>query len=489
MKKIIFLALLFAQMLFSAENSIIFGVEKIDTKSSKILDNVLEGLTAQDIHGNPTPQIAHKWEISEDGKRYLFYLNKNIICHDGSRIDADAVFFSLSRFIDKSHSYYEKEGDFDIISSIKALDSERIEILLKEPYAPFLSFLTEDKTKIYSKASFEKIGLKIKDNPVGSGPFKITEWDGQKRVVLERFDMHHTYKPKVDRIIFKANKSIDDNLLALKSGEINLLELFTQEQQKKALAVEDVKISSHESFTTIYMSLNTQREPFSKKSIREALTHALNKTNLIKYVYGSGFVSADSFLPSGMFAYTNEFKPIAFDQSLASLILEKDMPVNRELKLYFFERAYYSPKLAELIKNQLESVGFRVKIVTPPTWSKFLADVENGEHDLCIFNWSVDNGDPDNFMKLFTIKNAQIPALNDSFFIHDELDSAIQKAKVTNDANKRKELYKKAQQIIHDEAPSIPLTYFRKNLAMKKNIDGIDVLPTTSMKFHNAVVR
>lgn len=489
MKKIIFLTLFFCSILFCSENSIIFGTERIDTKSSKILDNVLEGLTTLDAHGNLTPQIASRWEISDDGKRYLFFIDKNVICHDGSTIDADAVVYSLSRFIDTSHLYYEKEGDFDIVSSVRALDKQRVEILLKEPYSPFLSFLTEDKAKIYAKASFEKVGLKIKDNPVGSGPFKLAEWDGDKRVVLERFLGHRTHKPKVERIIFKANKSFEDNILAFKAGEINMLELFTQEQIKKASMLDGVKIKSYDSFTTIYMSLNTQKEPFAKKSIREAVAYGLNRQNLIKYVYGAGFVSANSFLPSGMFGYTNELKPFAYDQARAATILKKDMPVNRELKLYYFERVYYPPKLAELIKNQLESIGFRVKIVTPPTWSKFLADVENGEHDLCIFNWTADNGDPDNFMKLFTIKNAQIPALNDSFFINEELDSIIQKARATNDQSARKELYKRAQQIINDEVPSIPLTYFRKNIVMKNSIDGIDVYPTTTIKFHNTEMR
>lgn len=134
-------------------------------------------------------------------------------------------------------------------------------------------------------------------------------------------------------------------------------------------------------------------------------------------------------------------------------------------------------EIARLIKRDLDKIGFSNVSLEPKPWNKYIQLIEKGEHDFCLLGWTTDNGDPDNFLgALFHSKNAvKGSALNVSFFRNDSYDRIVDQAKRTLDREKRKKLYHRAQNILHDQVPVLPIAYMPVLSASRKEVKDFEV--------------
>jgi peptide/nickel transport system substrate-binding protein len=137
------------------------------------------------------------------------------------------------------------------------------------------------------------------------------------------------------------------------------------------------------------------------------------------------------------------------------------------------------------MQQNLEKVGVRAKLVTYE-WGTYLTKTGEGEHPTCLLGWTGDNGDPDNFLNVNLNSAGATPenAQNVAYYKNPEVDKLLLKAQTTIDDNARQDAYYKVQEIMHEDAPWVPIAYVTPPLAMQDTVEGLDPNPTSSEPFN-----
>ncbi len=471
-----------------------------DGESLNVTDHLFDGLvTFKPGTTEVIPALAEKWNISNGGKTYTFSLRKGVLFHDGTKFNADAVVFSFMRQHDKKHraakyggpyTYYTAMGLNRLIKSIKKKDDFTVEFNLTKPNAPFLSTLGMQSFAIVSPAALMKHKKEFARNPVGTGPFKLLRWEKNQKIVMRAFDKHWNGEPYLKTLIFRAIKDNNTRLQEMMAGNIHVMDnpdshhISTLKKRLK----DKVVFKEMAGFNVGYLALNMEKKPFNDVRVRRAISHAINKKSIIDSVYAGYAVAAKNPMPPTLWGYNNKVPEYEYNPKKAKKLLKEAgltkgfattiwaMPVPRP----------YMPdgrKVAEAIQADLAVVGIKAKIVSYD-WGTYLHKTKYGEHDMALLGWTGDIGDPDNFLYVLLDKdNASKPAQNISFYKSDALHKLLVAAQVETDVKKRIDLYKKAQMIIHEDAPMVPIAHSTVVLPMRKSVTNFTMDPTGRRSF------
>lgn len=468
-----------------------------DGESFYIADNVFETLVAFKPGSTEIiPALAESWSASADGLEYSFKLRKGVKFHDGTTFNADAVVFSIGRQFKQDSPYYNFGPwkywgymDMDnIIKDVVKVDDYTVKFQLKKPEAPFIANLGMNFAVIVSPAAAEKYQEDFFNHPVGTGPFKFVSWTKDDNIVVERFNDYWGQKAYLDRVIFKVIPDATARYLALKKGEVDLIDFPSAED---LLAIEsdgNMKVIQQEGLNVGYLAFNCMKKPFDNKLVRQAINYAINKQEIIAGVYGKAGSVAKNPMPPTLWAYNNNIKDYEYNPEKAKQLLAqaglKDgfsttlwaMPVSRP----------YNPnarKIAEIMQAQLAKVGIKAEIVSYE-WGTYLDKVESGEHEMAMLGWTGDNGDPDNFLfALLSIPAAEVPAGNIAFWKNTAFNDLVVQAKENPDVKKRTELYLKAQEVFKEEAPWLTIAHSVVYAPMKKSVQDFLLSPLGKREF------
>lgn len=465
-----------------------------DGESFKVTKNIFETLIKfgkQDTEINPG--LATKWTVSPDGLTYTFELREGVKFHDGTDFNAEAVKFNFDRWMNGSEDkfpYYAsmfggfKDDEGHVIKEVKVLEDYKIEITLKRPQAPFLKNLAMSPFGIASPAAIEKYGEKFTENPVGTGPFKFVEWKRNDKVVIEKNeDYWQEGLPKLDKVVFRSIPENSARLNALKAGDIDLADGINPSDVESINADPNLQIFERPSMNVGYLGFTTTREPFNNPKVRQALNHAIDRQAIIDAFFGGQAIPAKNPMPPVIGGYNDDIQPYEFDLEKAKkLLAEAGYPDGFEMELWAMPvpRPYMpdGQKVAEAIQANFAKIGVKAKIVTYE-WATYLEKARNGEADAFLLGWTGDNGDADNFLYVLLDKD-NIGSNNYTYYSNDELHEILIKAQTETDKDKRAEMYKKAQEIIHKDAPMAPLAHSTPILAGAADIKGFAPHPTGS---------
>jgi peptide/nickel transport system substrate-binding protein len=198
--------------------------------------NVGCGLVNITPDGKFVGDVAESWQASPDHLTYTFKLRPNALFHDGTRVDAAAVKFSIDRLMDPAtksgmRSFYEP------VHSVEVLGPLTVQVRLKQPYAFFLHMLAAYRTGLvlYSPTATQKFSLEERKQGkpgavVGCGPFRLVEWVKGGHLVMERFDKYFVPGlPYLDRVVIRTIKDPVTEMAAFKAGEIDFIASFSPE--------------------------------------------------------------------------------------------------------------------------------------------------------------------------------------------------------------------------------------------------------------------
>jgi peptide/nickel transport system substrate-binding protein len=465
-----------------------------DGESFKVTKNIFETLVEfgpQDTEVNPG--LAEDWEISDDGLTYTFFLRQGVKFHDGTDFNADAVVYNFERWMngtkDKFYYYASMFGGFKgdeghVIEEVKAVDEYTVEFKLKRPQAPFLKNLAMSPFGIASPAALEEYGEKFTENPVGTGPFKFVEWKRNDKIVLEKNENYWKEGyPKLDGIIFKSIPENSARLNALMTGEIDLADGINPTDVPQIESNPNLQLFKRPSMNVGYLGFTATRKPFDNPLVRQALNHAIDRQAIIDAFYAGMAEPAKNPMPPVIPGYNDEIEPYEYDLEKAKKLLEEaGYPDGFEMELWAMPvpRPYMpdGQKVAEVIQASFEKIGVKAKIVSFE-WATYLEKARNGEADAFLLGWTGDNGDADNFLYVLLDKD-NIGSNNYTYYSNDELHDILIQAQTEIDEEKRNELYKKAQEIIREDAPWAPLVHSTPVLAGKANVKGFKPHPTGS---------
>jgi len=543
MKKRIFLILLLTFALIvgmmasaSAKGVLVFGSsgdasrldpgDVTDGESIQRMDNIFEGLV--EFKSGTTeiePCLATSWEVSEDGKEITFHLREGVKFHDGTDFNADAVIFSFARQYDTNHPYYQygewpywgwMYGDID---KVEKIDDYTVKIVMKNINASIMTSFAMFTVNIVSPTNAEKYKEDAFKNPCGTGPFKFVEWVKDDHITLEANENYWRERASLDKLIFKVIPDPSARLMALEVGEVQGIEYPNPADLDRIKANQDLVLMSQPGMNVGYMAMNEGYgyidenknavrdiadeplvktpgyfEPLTKKEVRQAINMAIDKQSIVDNLYMGTAIKAKNGMPPFMLGYNEDIEDYPYDPERAkALLAEAGYPDGFEVTLYVMpvSRPYMfdPPKIGEAIQSYLAAVGITVKFYQVD-WGTYLQETMEGKHQMCLLGWTGDNGDPDNFMNVLYGANVCSigTAGNYAFYTNSTNQELLSAALGTYDEEKRAAYYKKAQEMIHEDAGYVYLAHSTQNIVFRTNVKGYVLNPTSRKFFYPVTV-
>ncbi len=439
------------------------------------------------------PGLAEKWDTSEDGLTYTFTLRKGVKFHDDTDFNAEAVVKNFERWAAgdaEMFPYYSsmfggfKDDEDHVIESVTADGDHTVVIKLKRVQAPFLKNIAMSTFAISSPTAFEKGDDDYERNPVGTGPFKFVNWKPNQSITLEKFDKYwEKGLPKLDKVIFRSIPDNSARLNELMSGSIDLADGINPSDGASIEGNDKLQLFERPSMNVGYLGLTVTRPPFDKKEVRQAMNYAIDKQAIVDSFFEGRANIAKNPMPPSISGYNDDVKGYEYNPEKAKELLKAaGLEKGFEMELWAMpEPRPYMPdgsKIAEVIQKNLADVGITAKIVSHE-WGTYLDLVGKGDADAFMLGWTGDNGDADNFLYVL-LDEDNIGSNNYTYYKNDELHKLFIEAQTEVDEEKRNEIYKKSQEIIHEDAPWVPLAHSTPLLGGAKNLTGFVPHPTGS---------
>lgn len=268
------------------------------------------------------------------------------------------------------------------------------------------------------------------------------------------------------------------------AGNIDLADGINPSDGKTVEGDSTLQLIERPSMNIGYLGLTNTRAPFDNKLVRQAVNYAIDKQAIVDAFFEGRAEVAANPMPSSISGYNDAISPYPYDPEKAKSLLAEAGYDGKEIELWAMPvpRPYMpdGAKVAEVIQKNLEDVGIPSKIVTFE-WATYLEKAKNGEADAFMLGRTGDNGDADNFIYTLLDKD-NIGSNNYAFYSNEEVHELLIQAQSETDENVRNELYKKAQEIIHDDAPWVPLAHSTPLLAAKAGVKDFKPHPTGSDK-------
>lgn len=460
-----------------------------DGESIKVLVNICQGLV-RFKHGTTEvePCLAISWTISPDGLAYTFKLRDGVRFHDGTPLDAEAAAFSFRRQMDKSHPAHPADATFaywsamfNVVTAVEVVDSMSLRLRLREPYAPLLANLCIPAAQLISPRFVDQ------RHPVGTGPFRFVEWIPNERIVLEENPDYWEGRPTIQRLIFKVVPDSATRLIQLQTGQIQAMDGIDPNDLLIIRRDKALQLLTAPGLNVCYLAFNCQKPPLNDKNLRRRIAAAINKRDLVDIVYRGAATVAKNPLPPFVAGYND-----AISQTPVSPYSITPPPRPLQLHVMTNPRPYLPNPIraAEMIKVDLEKAGIPVEII-PNEWGAHLSRTSHGEHEMALLGWVGDNGDADNFLYVLLDKDTATlgSALNICFWTNEPYHQLMLAARRELDSDKRAALYRKAQEIVFEEAPMVPLAHAEALMACRANVKGIHFEPNGDILFHDATVK
>lgn len=458
---------------------------------------------------NIVPALAESWAMSADGLSYTFTLRKGVKFHSSAKFkpsrdfNADDVLFSYQRMADPKHpfhntapgqtfAYFEDMGLNKIVDKLEKIDDYTIRFVLKQPEAPFLANLAMDFASVLSAEYAEKMKAvdtpgTIDRDPIGTGPFQFQSYQKDAIIRYKAFASYWGGRPKIDNLIYAITPDASVRYAKLRAGECHVMAFPKPADIAQMKADPALKMLTQEGLNVGYIAFNVEKKPFDNKLVRQALSMAVDKQAIVKSVFQGAGVPAKNPIPPTLWSYNDKVKDYSYDVAKAKALLAKaGYPNGVEVELWYLPVTRpYNPdgkRMAELIQSDWAKIGVKTKLISYE-WTEYRKRSKTGEQHAIMFGWSGDNGDPDNFFGPILSCDAVKGGGNVSRWCNKDFEALIQKAKVSSKLAERAKFYEKAQELVHEEAPQIPIAYSIRYTPVRKEVIGFKMDPTAHHHF------
>jgi peptide/nickel transport system substrate-binding protein len=412
---------------------------------------------------NIVPQLAtgYRWD---DPKTLTITLREGVKFHDGETMDAEAVRYSLNRHATMQGSF--RRGEIGSMESVEAVDAKTVRIRLKEPFAPFLSQLTDRAGMIVSPKAAEAAGAQFGTRPVCAGPFRFVERVAQDRIVVERFaDYWDKGRIHLDRIIYQPIPDDRIRLANLQAGSLELVQTIGTNDVPTVQRNNRLRLSMSDELGYQGITINIGNGPRAQTPlgqnarVREAFELALDRGTLNQVVYDGMFSPTMQAVPPSSPFHVKSLTPPTRDVARARALLREagvqapvrvvlTVPNNPELR-----------QVGEVIQAMVAEAGFEITI-NAMEFASSLQAATRGDFEAYLLAWS-GRTDPDG--NLWTFVHSRGPQ-NDGKYSNPEVDRLLDAARVETDPAKRVALYEQMYRIAIIQDRSRIYLWHRKNI-------------------------
>ena len=448
------------------EASTLIPLLATDASSHAVAGQVYNGLIKYDKNLQIVGDLAETFDISSDGLTITFHLRHGVTWHDGARFTAKDVLYTYQVTIDpKTPTAYAE--DFKQVKSITAPDAFTIRVKYGEPFAPALASWGMNILPAHLLEGKDITKSPLARKPVGTGPYRFKEWVSGQKIVLEANKDYFEGRPYIDRFIYRIIPDSSTMYMELKAGAIDLMSLTPVQYARQTQATRFTSRFNkyrYPSSSYLYMGYNLRHPLFGDKRIRQAMTAAINKDELIQGVlFGMGQKAHGPIVP-GRWAYNPAVKDVDYNPKHAAELLaeagwkEKNsdgilVKDGKPFKFTILTNQGNQQRLmtAQIVQQRLRQVGIDVKIRIVE-WAAFLKEfVNKGNFEVVMLAWSISQ-DPDMYDIWHSSKNKP-GELNFIGYNNPEVDRLLVEGRNTFDIEKRKRAYFRIQEILADEQP------------------------------------
>ena len=470
------------------------------THESWVLENVFEGLMTFNEKGELVKGMAKDYKISDDGLVYTFTIRDDAKWSNGEPVKAEDFEFAWKRALDPELAadyayqlYYIKggeafnsgEGTMDGVA-IKSLDEKTLEVILESPTAYFLeltafyTYMPVNKAMVESNPDWAK----KPETHISNGPFKLTTWEHNAKIIMEKNDQYYNAKKiKLDGIDLDIIEDQNTAWQKYDGGEYHIL-LDPPTSVVAQLRAEDSKeLTLGAQVGTYYYNVNPDVKPLNNVKVRKALSMALDRETIVRDITQGGQIAAEGVIPYGLMDEKGkefrdgvgnfiEYNPEEAKKLLEEGLAEEGMTIedfNKEKIVLLYNTSESHKKIAQAVQEMwrtklgidigLENVEFQVKL-----------DREKaGNYDISRAGWIGDYMDPMTFFDLWWSGSA----FNDVNYNNPEYDKRILESKTLMDQKVRMQNMREAEKLLMDDMAVIPVYFYTQPYVTKPGVKGI----------------
>jgi len=448
------------------EPSTLIPILASDSASHSVAALIYNGLVKYDKDLNIVGDLSENWDISPDGLTITFHLKKGVKWHDGQEFTSRDVMYTYNVIRNpKTPTAYAE--DFMQVKKAEAPDKYTFRVHYAKPFAPALASWGMSILPAHLLEGKDITTSSLARNPIGTGPYKFKSWVPGQKIILESNHEYFEGRPFIDRYIYRIIPDSSTMYMELKAGGIDMMDLTPVQYQRQTNSKEFLQRFNKYRYpvpTYTYLGYNLRKPMFADKRVRQAITMAIDKDELVQGVLlGLGQPAHGPFQP-GTWAYNPDNRPFPYNPEKALKLLgeagwatrNKDGILMKDGKPFQFtiitnqgndERI----KAAQIIQYRLRKIGIDVKIRVLE-WASLLTNyIDTRNFDVVLMAWGLSQ-DPDQYEIWHSSKTGP-KELNFVGFKNSEVDRLLEEGRSTFDKEKRKKYYFKLQEILGEEQP------------------------------------
>lgn len=456
-----------------------------DVPSSDVQQNIYESLTKQDENMEVQPSLATEWEAVEDDV-WEFKLREGVKFHDGTDFNAEVVKANIERILDDEVASPRKFL-YEMITDIEVVDDYTVRFTTEYPFAPLPAHLAHNGGGMVSIDVIEEDyaamedgedpGSVVNENPVGTGYFKFDEWEPGEYVRVVRNDDYWDEPAKLDSVTFKVISENSTRVAELETGDSHISNPVRPVDVERLNSLDGIWVNEQGSVSLSYIGFNMEKEPFNDERVRQAISMAINKQEIIDEIYEGYGIPAIGPIPPDVFGFDENVSGLEYDVEKAKELLAEAGYEDGFSTTIWTNDSDERIDTAVYVQAELKEIGIDVK-VEELEWGAYLDQTANGEHDMFVLGWSTATGDADYAMHaLFHSENVGAPG-NRTFTNVPELDELLDKGRQTPGEDERMEIYGEAQELLVDLAPMLYIHHSEYLLGVRDEVKGLKQLPT-----------
>jgi len=454
--------------------------------------NMLESLLTMDDKMQIRPALATGYEVLSPTK-VRFKLRPGVKFHDGTPFNAAAVKFTFDRALRGTPParWASLAGS---LSGAEVVDDLTVDVTTREPYGPILRTIAMYCTGIVSPTAVQKMGEGFRRAPVGTGPFKFVEWKTNTHVILERNPDYWGDKAPLDRVIFKVVPEEGARMIALQTGDADMV-LLPAPAQLPALS-RDPKYAIHEVVggRVVFAGMNAATPPLDDVRVRTALLHAVDRKAILDNILEGSAVPARGVLAPSVFGFKDMQldRLYPFDRAKAKALLAQAgwtpgpdgvlQKGGQKLSLSWLAARGRYPKdgeITEAIQAMFKDVGVETKVQFLE-WATVFTQFRSASfnHQMFTLGWVTSNADADySLYALFHSKQVPPTGWNTSRYANPKVDVLVEQARRSMNQTEREKLYGETQDILAKEMVWIPVYNTKEIVVTRANVKGFAVHP------------
>ncbi len=429
-------------------------------KNHTLLQQIFEGLVRFDARGRVEPALAVSWKRLSP-LRTRFRLRKGVVFQDGEPFDAEAVRFSIARYLDPATGF-PGLGFLEPLEKAEVVDDHTVDLVTRSPDGLLFNRLAGFVVMVPPRYVTANGPDALNKRPIGTGPFRFESREPGRSITLARNRRYwRPGRPRVDRLIFCFIPA-ERQLAALEAGDVDILTELPGSMTLQALERGDIRVLKAPVFLAVAAGINQNNKALADRRVRLAINYAVNRRDMVFYDAGGDARPIATATLEGEEGHAADLRPYPYDPAKARLLL-REAGYGAGLRLWLFSNQE-SARVLRIVARQLADVGIQSRLIIMPD-GRVVKALRHADWDLTLAQC------PDPMAHSFFIQSILLYSKSPYCLYRDpDYDRRLEKASSIIDATRRREAFERLDRYVYDRALLLPLYQRLRSYGLRKGV-------------------